>query len=101
MNLIEISKVLSNQTRLDILFWLKNPEEHFPYQHIKGDFKDGVCVQYIGEKSGLSLSTISHYLSMMHKAGLVTSSRFGKYTYYKRNETGIAAFLELLKKSVL
>ena len=97
MEIIEISKVLSNETRLKILHWLKNPEDHFPYQHIKGDFDDGVCVQYIGEKSGLSLSTISHYLSTMQRAGLVIHSRFGKYTYYKRDEEGIAAYIELLK----
>lgn len=100
MDLIEISKVLSNETRLNILDWLKTPEEHFPFQHIKGDFDDGVCVQYIGEKSGLSLSTISHYLSMMQRAGLVTQSRFGKYTYYKRNEEVITEFINCLREKL-
>jgi len=98
MDLVEISKVLSNKTRLNILNWLKNPEEHFPFQHIKGDFEDGVCVQFIGEKSGLSLSTISHYLSTMQRAGLVIQSRFGKYTYYKRNEETIANYINFLKE---
>lgn len=98
MNLVEISKVLSNETRLKILQWLKEPAEHFPYQHIKGNFDDGVCVQYIGEKSGLSLSTISHYLSTMQRAGLVIHSRFGKYTYYKRNEEEIANYIDFLKE---
>lgn len=100
MDLIEISKVLSNETRLKILNWLKNPEEHFPFQHIKGDFEDGVCVQYIGEKSELSLSTISHYLSMMQRAGLVIQSRFGKYTYYKRNEIEIANYIKFLQENL-
>lgn len=100
MDVTEVSKVLSNETRVKILHWLKKPEDHFPYQHIKGDFNDGVCVQYIGEKSGLSLSTISHYLSMMQRAGLVIQSRFGKYTYYKRNEQEIARYVEFLKKSL-
>ena len=98
MDLVEISKVLSNKTRLNILNWLKKPEEHFPFQHIKGDFEDGVCVQFIGEKSGLSLSTISHYLSTMQRAGLVIQSRFGKYTYYKRNEETIANYINFLKE---
>lgn len=100
MDMIGTNKVLANETRLKILYWLKNPEEHFPYQHIKGNFDDGVCVQYIGEKSGLSLSTISHYLSMMQKVGLVTQSRFGKYTYYKRNEEKIAEFIDFLKENL-
>lgn len=101
MSLVEINKVLANQIRLEILFWLKNPEENFPKQHIKGDYADGVCVQYIGEKSGLSLSTISHYLSMMQKAGLLISSRFGKWTYYKRDEEGILNYIDLLKKHLV
>ena len=100
MDLIKINKVLSNKTRLEILNWLKNPEEHFPLQHLKGDFEDGVCVQYIGEKSGLSLSTISHYLSMMQRSGLVIQSRFGKYTYYKRNEEEIANYIKYLQENL-
>ncbi len=100
MDIIEISKVLSNKTRLKILYWLKSPEDHFPFQHIKGNFEDGVCVQYIGEKSGLSLSTISHYLSIMQRAGLVIQSRFGKYTYYRRNEERIAEYADYLKANL-
>jgi len=100
MDLIEVNKALANKTRLDVMRWLKNPKEHFPEQHIKGDFEDGVCVQYIGQKSGLSLSTISHYLSMMQRAELLIQSRFGKYTYYKRNEEGIAEFIKLLKENL-
>ena len=100
MDLVAKSKVLSNETRLKILQWLKNPEEHFPFQHIKGNFDDGVCVQYIGEKSGLSISTISHYLSMMQRVGLVTQSRFGKYTYYKRNEKAITEFIDFLRDNL-
>lgn len=100
MDLVETSKILSNETRLKILHWLKKPEEHFPFQHVKGNFDDGVCVQYIGEKSGLSLSTISHYLSMLQRVGLVTQSRFGKYTYYKRNEAAITEFIDLLRENL-
>ena len=97
MNVIEINKVLSNETRMNILFWLKEPEKHFPpHQELK-HFKDGVCVQYIGEKSGLSQSTISQYLSMMQKAGLIILTRHGKWTYYKRDEKLIKKYIAHLK----
>ena len=86
MDIIEISKVLSNETRLNILNWLKEPEKKFPKHQELGHFDDGVCVQYIGDKAGLSQSTISHYLTMMQKAGLIIPTRHGKWTYYKRNE---------------
>ena len=101
MSLVKVNKVLANEIRFKILFWLKEPEKHFPTQNIKGNYDDGVCVQYIGQKSGLSLSTISHYLSMMQKAELLVSSRFGKWTYYKRNEEGIFNYVNSLKEHLL
>jgi len=60
MDIIEINKVLSNETRLNILKWLKDPEAHFPPHNDIDHFNDGVCVQYIGDKAELSQSTISH-----------------------------------------
>lgn len=100
MNIIEINKALSNETRLNILQWLKEPATHFPPHKDLGHFDDGVCVQYIGEKSGLSQSTISHYLSMMQKAGLIIPTRHGKWTYYKRDEKQIKEYLTILKSSL-
>ena len=47
MDLIEICKALSNETRLNILKWLKNPQENFPPQggclNEPVDLKGGVC----------------------------------------------------------
>lgn len=100
MDIIEINKALSNETRLSILNWLKDPEANFPPHKDLGHFRDGVCVQYIGDKAGLSQSTISHYLSMMQKAGLIIPTRHGKWTYYKRDEKQIAKYIDLLKKSL-
>ncbi len=100
MNVIEINKALSNETRLKILNWLKSPEENFPPHKDLGHFNDGVCVQYIKEKTGLSQSTISHFLSLMQKAGLITPTRHGKWTYYKRNEQMIKSYLQYLSKEL-
>ncbi len=82
----EIGKCLSNPTRLQIMEWLKDPEKHFPPHETVKHFNDGVCVTYIQEKSGLSQSTISTYLSNMEKCGLLISTRHGKWSYLKRNE---------------
>ena len=54
MNIIEINKVLSNQTRVDILDWLKDVEGNFPPNKELGHYDYGACVQYIKEKANLS-----------------------------------------------
>lgn len=92
MELIDIFKALSNQTRLEILKGLKDPEKHFPPQD-EGDVHTvGVCVSSIQEGVGLSQSTVSHYLATLQRAGLVKVTRIGQWTYYKRNEEAISAF---------
>ena len=100
MNIVEISKILSNQTRVDILKWLKNPEENFPPHQDIDHFDDGVCVGFIQDKTGLSQSTISTYLNSMQNADLVIPTRHGKWTYYKRNEEVIKAYLNGLKEEL-
>ncbi|WP_251441508.1 ArsR/SmtB family transcription factor [Veillonella intestinalis] len=93
--LLDIFKVLSNESRLKILQWLKEPTKYFPPQglHIpEGDsFEGGVCVGSIQDKLGISQSAVSHYLDLMQRAGLLESARYGKWTYYRRNEATIVA----------
>jgi len=91
--ILEINKALSNETRLNILDWLKDPEANFPPHKELGHFDFGVCGQFIQDKAGLSQSTISHYLNTMQKAGLVIPTRHGKWTYFKRNEKVIKQYI--------
>jgi ArsR family transcriptional regulator len=100
MNFLEINKVLSNKVRIDILHWLKKPEKNFPPQVNVPDFNDGVCVCHIQDKTGLSQSTISHYLTMMHKVNLLIATRHGKWTYYRRNENEILNYISSLKNEL-
>ena len=92
-NMIDVFKALSNETRLNILKWLKNPDEHFPVQgcHLPPgtDLRGGVCVGSIQEKAGISQSVTSQYLDMMLRTGLLEMERIGKWTYYRRNEDRI------------
>lgn len=103
MEPIMIHKVLSNETRRDILEWLKNPEEHFGdlyHAPPNGDRAKGVCVGDIQAKAGLAQSVISNYLLSMQKAGLLLSERVGQWTYYRRNEDVIQQFCDELKKNL-
>lgn len=89
MENVDIFKALANSARLQILFWLKNPQNYFV--HTTGVDMDefGVCVQEIQKKLGMTQSTTSQYLSILQKAGLLKATRIGKYTYFKRNEDRI------------
>ncbi|HEY9881030.1 MAG TPA: metalloregulator ArsR/SmtB family transcription factor [Leptolyngbyaceae cyanobacterium] len=84
MDTKDIFKVLANETRLQILQWLKDPHSHFPEPGEGYSEEEGVCVSLIQKKSGLAQSTISHYLAMLEEAGLVKSTRHGQWTYYRR-----------------
>ena len=94
--LLDIFKALSNETRLHILQWLKTPDENFPKKGCVSEEEDAalqgaVCVCAIGEKAGISQSTVSQYLETMERAGLLTLVRRGKWTYYRRNEETLRA----------
>lgn len=99
MEHLEIFKALSNKTRLEILDWLKEPENNFPGQEAAG-FKHGVCVGQIQQKAGLTQSTVSDYLSILQRAGLVKSTRIGQWTYYQRNEEAFKALSELVQSKI-
>ena len=87
-------KALNNDTRLKILEWLKDPYDHFPPHYESGlSFDVGVCVAFIQDKAGISQSTTSQYMSLLHQAGFVIPTRIGKWTYYRRDEEKIAEFM--------
>ncbi|MBB5644531.1 ArsR/SmtB family transcription factor [Pedobacter cryoconitis] len=99
MDQVEVFKALSNKTRLMILQWLKEPELHFPPQD--RDIKEvGVCVGQIQCKAQLTQSTISEYLSILQRSGLIESTRIGQWTYYKRNETACLELKQLIETSI-
>jgi len=99
MDQLEIFKALSNKTRLQILQWLKEPEINFPDQEKYG-FENGVCVGQIQQKAGLTQSTVSEYLSIMQRSGLVTATRVGQWTYYRRNEEAFALLSKLVESEL-
>ena len=85
----EILKALANPARMDILNWLKKPEEHFPTQ--EHPFEMGVCASQFDNR-GLAQSSVSAHLATLASADLVTTRRVGQWVFYKRNEETIAAF---------
>ena len=90
---------LNNPVRRQILIWLKDRSNFPPALPEHRDVK-GVCVGYIQEKAGLSQSTISNYMGKLKQAGLVHSERHGQWTFYRRNEEAIRAFMDALAQEV-
>lgn len=103
MDQVTVFKALANESRLNILRWLKDPEQYFaPYegQECKQLRGRGVCVGAIHAKLGLCQSTASHYLALLEQAGLVTAHRCGQMTFYERNETALEALSDYLRQEL-
>lgn len=102
---VKVFKALSNQTRLDILKWLKDPEKEITsvscetVQHMMNDL-GGICVGDIVEKAGLAQSTVSKYLNELQEAGLLQAERHGKWTYYRRDEDNIQELSRQIKEEL-
>lgn len=96
-DLVEVFKALGNPARLQIMQWLKDPDMHFgAYEPIADRQSVGVCVTHIQAKSGLAQSTVSSYMTTLERAGLVTPTRVGKWTHYRRDEGRLAELAQAI-----
>jgi ArsR family transcriptional regulator len=99
--LVEVFKALANPVRLRVLRWLRDPVDHFPVaEWIVDPHEVGVCVSHIQAKTGLAQSTVSAYMASLERAGLVRSTRVGKWTHYRRDEERIARLVDVLGRSL-
>ena len=86
----QVIKALANDSRFEILRWLKEPRSHFRPQ-VEGDLvEDGVCGLFIAQKLGVGQPTASEHLRVLVQAGLIRAKRIKQWTFYKRDEARIA-----------
>ncbi|MEU0503730.1 metalloregulator ArsR/SmtB family transcription factor [Nocardia sp. NPDC005998] len=95
--MLDACKALANETRLNILAWLKDPDANFP-ERGPDTAELGVCVGLIQQKAGTSASTISAHLAVLQRAGFLSVTRRGQWTYYRRDDARIRAFTEELHR---
>ncbi|MEL6931461.1 MAG: metalloregulator ArsR/SmtB family transcription factor [Pseudomonadota bacterium] len=100
MNIEVAISALNNPVRRQILEWLKD-RSNFPPALPGHENLEGVCVAYIQEKAKLSQSTISNYMGVLKQAGFVISERYGQWTFYRRDEQSIQAFLAAVQDELL
>lgn len=82
----ETFKALSDNTRRDILHLLKN---------------GAMSAGEIGSHFQMTGATISHHLTVLKDAGLISDEKLGKYIYYELNMSvldEITGWITLLKK---
>lgn len=100
-DLVDVLKALGNPTRLQIMEWLRTPEASFSeYEPIADRAEVGVCVTHLAAKTGLAQSTISAYMSTLERAGLVRSTRVGKWTHYRRDAPEVDQVVERLQDHI-
>jgi DNA-binding transcriptional ArsR family regulator len=93
-----VLKALANDSRLQIMRWLKDPRAHFRPQ-VAGDLvRDGVCGLLIAEKLGVGQPTASEHLRVLVQAGLLKGKRIKQWTFYARDEKRIAAAKKAFQK---
>ncbi|MBB2914205.1 ArsR family transcriptional regulator [Streptosporangium becharense] len=89
-------RALSNDARLDIMRWLKDPTAHFTPQSVGSFEVEGVCASTIQERLGLAQPTVSAHLRTLHQAGLVVRTKVGAWQFYKRDEQAVRRLLDTL-----
>jgi ArsR family transcriptional regulator, arsenate/arsenite/antimonite-responsive transcriptional repressor len=94
----EAFKALSDPTRLRILALLK--VRGGSCCDLIGRGEAGLCACDIQGHVGLSQSVINHHMQLLVRAGLVSSEKRGRWVYYRRNESAIAALANTLARDV-
>ncbi len=94
----DILKALAHPIRVEFLEWMREPEKHFASQ--AHPLEMGVCANQFEKRCGLSQSTVSAHLSTLEKAGLVDIHRVGQWSFYRRNDSAIDAFIQELRTTL-
>lgn len=98
LDAVEALKALANPARLQIMDWLRDPHGEFSqWEPIADRDEVGVCVSHLQAKSGLAQSTVSSYMATLERAGLVRSTRIGKWIHYRRDEDVMSELAEVLR----
>ncbi len=97
-DVVLICKALGDPTRLRILEMLKSKGRSCCDRIARNE--PGLCACDIEEAVGLSQAAINHHMGLLRRAGLVNAEKRGRWVYYSRNETAIAALADLIARAV-
>jgi len=96
IDIIRISKALSDPIRYNIMFMLVNADRS---KHLDcySSLDEGVCNCDIMSAMGLIQSRVSYHMKELTEAGLVFEEVRGKWKYYTLNQTVLREFIKQLE----
>lgn len=89
-------KAMASAQRLTILRLLAEPGKHFGHQWSADPAKFGVCMTLIADALAISQPTASRHLDILKQAGFISVQKHLKWSYCKRDEAAIRAYLDWL-----
>ena len=98
LDLVTICKALGDPTRVRILELLKTKGQSCC--DLIARTERGLCACDIEEAVGLSKAAVSHHMTQLRRAGLVTSEKRGRWVFYARNESAIAELPQIMARAV-
>ena len=81
-DLVQLFKLLSDETRLRILYYLMQTDE--------------LHVRALCDLLGQSQPAVSHHLALLRVAGLIESRRDGKHNFYRMMPQRCQQFMEMI-----
>ncbi|MFV0475987.1 MAG: ArsR/SmtB family transcription factor [Pikeienuella sp.] len=84
---------MASESRLTILRLLAEPRKHFRHQWSADPEEFGVCVTLIAEALAVAQPTASRHLDILRRAGFITVRKHLKWSYCRRDEAAIGAYL--------
>ena len=60
----------------------------------------GMCACDVESRMKLTQPTISHHMRVLGAAGLVRAQKFGRWMWYRRDESGIKAMVKQLQEEL-
>ena len=98
VGMLPAMRALANPHRAQIMDWLLDPTRHFPPQRDGCRIKDGICVGYITDKTGLSQPTVTSHMKALEAAGLVSSKKIKNWVFYKAEPPRLQALSQVLNR---
>ncbi len=95
MDISQVCDALGNETRYQIVKWLKDKTIETCCDQIE-IYENGACVLDVVKATGLAQSTITQHLKVLEKAGLIYKEKRSYWTCYFLNKQTIEELVKNL-----